>query len=126
MLCHRMKQFREYNGLEKWMVAEILNITLEKYEELESGKEEPTIELIHELSRCYRVTVDEFYGYTPRLTLSSEKRNFEDHDDIVDESLLKMSNLTWEETQLILYYRKKGSDDSIIRKILETNFPNKE
>lgn len=126
MLCHRMKQFREYNGLEKWMVAEILNITLEKYEELESGKEEPTIELIHELSRCYRVTVDEFYGYTPRLTLSSEKRNFEDLDDIVDESLLKMSNLTWEETQLILYYRKKGSDDSIIRKILETNFPNKE
>jgi DNA-binding XRE family transcriptional regulator len=121
-----MKQFREYNGLEKWMVAEILNITLEKYEELESGKEEPTIELIHELSRCYRVTVDEFYGYTPRLTLSSEKRRFEDHDDIVDESLLKMSNLTWEETQLILYYRKKGSDDSIIRKILETNFPNKE
>jgi DNA-binding XRE family transcriptional regulator len=121
-----MKQFREYNGLEKWMVAEILNITLEKYEELESGKEEPTIELIHELSRCYRVTVDEFYGYTPRLTLSSEKRIFEDHDDIVDESLLKMSNLTWEETQLILYYRKKGSDDSIIRKILETNFPNKE
>ena len=126
MLCHRMKQFREYNGLEKWMVAEILNITLEKYEEFESGKEEPTIELIHELSRCYRVTVDEFYGYTPRLTLSSEKRNFEDHDDIVDESLLKMSNLTWEETQLILYYRKKGSDDSIIRKILETNFLNKE
>jgi DNA-binding XRE family transcriptional regulator len=126
MLCHRMRQFREYNGLEKWMVAEILNITPEKYEKLESGKEEPTIELIHELSRCYRVTVDEFYGYTPRLTLSSEKREFEDHDDIVDESLLKMSNLTWEETQLILYYRKKGSDDSIIRKILETNFPNKE
>ena len=125
MLCHRMKQFREYNGLEKWMVAEILNITLEKYEELESGKEDPTIELIHELSRCYRVTVDEFYGYTPRLTLSSEKKDSEDPDDIVDESLLKMSNLTWEETQLILYYRKKGSDDSIIRKILETNFPNK-
>lgn len=126
MLCHRMKQFREYNGLEKWMVAEILNITLEKYEELESGKEEPTIELIHELSRCYRVTVDEFYGYTPRLTLSSEKKDSEDPGDIVDESLLRMSNLTWEETQLILYYRKKGSDDSIIRKILETNFPNKE
>lgn len=126
MLCHRMKQFREYNGLEKWMVAEILNITPEKYDELEGGKEEPTIDIIQDLARCYRVTVDEFYGYTPRLTLNSDKESFGDSDDKVDDSLLKMSNLTWEEMQLILYYRKKGSDDSIIRTILETNFPDKE
>ena len=126
MLCHRMKQFREYNGLEKWMVAEILNITPEKYDELEGGKEEPTIDIIQALARCYRVTVDEFYGYTPRLTLNSDKESFGDSDDKVDDSLLKMSNLTWEEMQLILYYRKKGSDDSIIRTILEANFPDKE
>ena len=126
MLCHRMKQFREYNGLEKWMVAEILNITPEKYDELEGGKEEPTIDMIQDLARCYRVTVDEFYGYTPRLTLNSDKERFGDSDDKVDDSLLKMSNLTWEEMQLILYYRKKGSDDSIIRTILEANFPDKE
>ena len=126
MLCHRMKQFREYNGLEKWMVAEILNITPEKYDELEGGKEEPTIDMIQDLARCYRVTVDEFYGYTPRLTLNSDKESFGDSDDKVDDSLLKMSNLTWEEMQLILYYRKKGSDDSIIRTILEANFPDKE
>lgn len=126
MLCHRMKQFREYNGLEKWMVAEILNITPEKYDELEGGKEEPTIDIIQDLARCYRVTVDEFYGYTPRLTLNSDKESFGDSDDKVDDSLLKMSNLTWEEMQLILYYRKKGSDDSIIRTILEANFPDKE
>ena len=126
MLCHRMKQFREYNGLEKWMVAEILNITPEKYDELEGGKKEPTIDMIQDLARCYRVTVDEFYGYTPRLTLNSDKESFGDSDDKVDDSLLKMSNLTWEEMQLILYYRKKGSDDSIIRTILEANFPDKE
>ena len=126
MLCHRMKQFREYNGLEKWMVAEILNITPEKYDELEGGKEEPTIDMIQDLARCYSVTVDEFYGYTPRLTLNSDKESFGDSDDKVDDSLLKMSNLTWEEMQLILYYRKKGSDDSIIRTILEANFPDKE
>ncbi len=128
MLCHRMRQFREYNGLEKWMIAEMLNISAEKYDSLENGTEEPTIDIIQNLSRCYKVTVEEFYGYTPRMTLHSndDRTDNYDEEDKVNESLLRMSNLSWEEMQLVLYYRKKGSDDAIIKTILEENFPKKD
>lgn len=121
MVCHRMKQFREYNDLEKWMIAEIIGIPLDKYELLESGREEPTLDIIESLARCYKVTVDEFYGYTPRITLRSPDKDIEDFDDEVNESLLRMSNLSWEEMQLVLYYRKKGPDDKIIKTIMESN-----
>lgn len=123
MLCHRMKQFREYNGLEKWMIAEILGISADEYELLESGRKAPDIDLIYELAKCYKVTIDEFRGYTSLVTLHSNKDDFDDSDDKVSSSLLKMSDLSWEESQLILYYRKNGADDSIIKKILEANFP---
>lgn len=130
MLYHRMKQFREYNDMEKWMVAELLNISAERYNALEEGKEEPTIDEILALARCYRVTVDEFYGYTPRMTLRSSdcKDNFceEYEENEVSEALLRMSNLSWEEKQLILYYRQKGPDDEIIKTILKENFPQKD
>lgn len=123
MIHHRMKQFREYNGLEKWMIAELLDISADEYELLENGKNEPTIDLIQDLARCYKVTVDEFYGYTPRVTLHSNDDKFDDLDDGVPSSLLKMSDLSWEESQIILYYRKYGSDDEVIKSILEKNFP---
>ena len=126
MLCNRIRQFREYNKLDVAQLAEILEIDINLYNDYESGRTIPSIDIVENLARCYKVTVDEFYGYTPRLTLNSDKESFGDSDDKVDDSLLKMSNLTWEEMQLILYYRKKGSDDSIIRTILEANFPDKE
>ncbi len=118
MLCNRMKQFREYNKLDCKLVAEVLGITPEKYKDFESNKTIPDIDIITTLASFYKVTVDEFYGYTPRLSLYSKEKEFE-FDDVSD-NLLKMSDLSWDEAKIILYYRAhKKEDDEIIKKILE-------
>lgn len=119
MLCNRMKQFREYNNLDYALVAEVLGITEEEYKDFEANKKTPTIDIITTLASFYKVTVDEFYGYTPRLSLHSKEKEFQFDD--VSESILIMSDLSWDEARLILYYRahKDEENDEIIKKILE-------
>ena len=119
MLCNRMKQFREYNKLDCKLVAEVLGISENEYKDFENNKALPTIDIITTLSKFYKVTVDEFYGYTPRLSLHSEENEIQFVD--VSENILKMSDLSWDEAQIILYYRahKNDDDDEIIKKILE-------
>ena len=118
MLCNRMKQFREYNKLDYNLVAEVLGITEQEYKDFESNKKMPTIDIITNLAALYKVTVDEFYGYTPRLSLHSEENDIIFDD--VSENTLKMSDLSWDEAKIILYYRAhKNDDDEIIKKILE-------
>ncbi len=120
MLFNRIKQFREYNELEPFYLAEILGITLEKYNNFESGTEVPTIDIIHALARCYRVTVDEFYGYSPRLMLHNKSEGiYDENDDTVPESLLRMSDLSWDEKKLILQYRNADNKEDILKIILE-------
>lgn len=119
MLCNRMKQFREYNKLDCRLVAEVLGITEKEYKDFESNKATPTIDIITELAKLYKVTVDEFYGYTPRVTLHSSESEIQFDD--VSENILKMSDLSWDEAKIILYYRAhKDDDDEIIKKILKT------
>lgn len=121
LICHRMKQFREYNNIDYKMLAEVLGITEEEYKDFESNKATPTIDIIDTLAKLYKVTVDEFYGNTPRLALHSKENDM--HFDDVSENVLKMSDLSWDETQLLLYYRlhKDDDKDEIIKKILEKN-----
>lgn len=119
MLCNRMKQFREYNGLEKSNIADVLGISLNLYEEFEYGRAVPTIDIIEKLAKCYKVTVDEFYGYTPRLAVYDKSVDLS--DDEVDKRLLKMSDLSWEEAQLILHYRSLENKDELIKEIIKKN-----
>ena len=122
MLCNRMKQFREYNKLDCKLVAEVLGISENEYKDFENNKALPTIDIITTLSKFYKVTVDEFYGYTPRLSLHSQENEIQFDD--VSENILKMSDLSWDEAQIILYYRahKNDDDDEIIKKILEKDY----
>lgn len=122
MLCNRMKQFREYNKLDCKLVAEVLGISENEYKDFENNKALPTIDIITTLSKFYKVTVDEFYGYTPRLSLHSQENEIQFDD--VSENILKMSDLSWDEAQIILYYRahKNDNDDEIIKKILEKDY----
>ena len=117
-----MKQFREYNKLDCKLVAELLGISENEYKDFEDNKALPTIDIITTLSKFYKVTVDEFYGYTPRLSLHSEENEIQFDD--VSENILKMSDLSWDEAQIILYYRahKNDDDDEIIKKILEKDY----
>lgn len=118
LLCNRLRQFREYNKLDCKLVSELLGITEEEYRDFENNKSTPTIDIITQLTRLYKVTVDEFYGYTPRLSIQSGDKDITFED--VDENTLRMSDLSWDEARLILYYRAhKDDNDEIIKKILE-------
>ncbi len=116
MLCNRIKQFREYNKLEVTHLTEILEIDVEEYNDYETGRVVPSIDIIEKLARCYKVTVDEFYGYTPRLTLHT-KIDDDFFDNPVDDTTLKMSDLSWDEAKLILMYRNATDKDRIVKMI---------
>ncbi len=116
MLCNRIRQFREYNKLEKSQLAEILEIDADLYNDYESGRKSPSIDIIEKLARCYKVTIDEFYGYTPRLTLHTKQDDIF-FDESVDETILKMSDLSWDEAKLILLYRNTTDKEQIIKMI---------
>ena len=118
-LCNRLKQFRKYNKLDCKLLAEILGITEEEYKDLEANKTKPTIDMIQTLALLYRVTVDEFYGNTPRLSLHSEENDII-FDDI-EEDTLKLADLSWEEALLVLRYRAKDGNEKerIMQSLLE-------
>lgn len=125
MLCNRIKQFREYNNIAPAALAGILGIDVAEYNSYESGKAVPTIDIIMKLAECYKVTIDEFYGYTPRLTLHSQEFEVFDDDD-VDEKILKLSDLSWDELQLILHYRNSCNKDKVMGMVISENFSKKE
>ena len=119
MICNRLKQFREYNGLDCKMVAEVLGISEEEYKDFERNKAQPDVDMLYKITKLYKITLNEFYGRKSHLTLHSPEHELEFED--VDNTTLKMSDLSWEESRLILYYRlhKDNYEDEIIRKILE-------
>ena len=119
MVGNRIKQFREYNKLKEEILADFLGISLETYCNYEKGVEIPDIDIIKKLAHCYKVTTDEFYGYTPRMALHSDITPIDNEN--VSAETLKMSDLSWDEMQLILYYRAADPDDELIRKIIQKN-----
>ncbi|MBO5064663.1 MAG: helix-turn-helix transcriptional regulator [Clostridia bacterium] len=125
MLCNRIKQFREYNKLKESTLADYLGISVDTYCDYESGRRQPDIDTVTKLAQCYKVTVDEFYGYIPRLALHSDEDILSEDDEVKPETL-KMSDLSWDEVQLILYYRTAAPDDELIKKIIQRNEENKQ
>ncbi len=123
MLSNRIKQFREYNKLSCEILAKLLNITENDYINFENGTTSPSYPQIERLAFFYNVTVKEFYGNTPRLTLNSQQeRPIIDDDDEVDQTILKLSDLSWDEIQVLLYYRSSENKEDILKQVLkETN-----
>lgn len=113
MLCNRLIQFREYNGLAVEQIAEALGVETAVYRDYENNVSVPDIDTVEKLAAIYKVTVDEFYGYTPRLTLHSNDYNKPLYAEDVDESILKLSNLSWDEQCLILKYRQLENKEEI-------------
>ena len=120
MVGNNIKQFREYNNIKEEILADFLGISLETYRNYEKGIENPDIDIIEKLAHCYKVTTDEIYGKSPRLALHSDIPPLDD-DESVPQKTLKMSDLSWDEMQLILYYRTADPDDELIRKIIQKN-----
>ncbi len=118
MLGNRLKQFREYNKISCEILAKLLGITESDYINFENDTTSPSILQIERLAFFYNVTVDEFYGFTPRLTLNSQPERPETDDDIVDKSILKLSQLSWDEIQVLLHYRNSDNKEEIIKNII--------
>ncbi len=128
MIGTRLKQFREYNGFHIEAIAQMLHISPEKYIAIEEGKATADIDTLTVLANYYRVTVNELYGYTPRLSLYD--KNIESQDEAVEGRLLKMADLSWDEAQIILYYRSLEDKadcfkDELISEIIKRNNKNK-
>lgn len=121
MLSNRIKQFREYNKISCEILAKLLGITENDYINFENGITSPSIVQIERLAFFYNVTVDEFYGFTPRLTLNSQPERPVIDDDAVDQTILKLSDLSWDEIQVLLHYRNSDNKEDIIKQILQEN-----
>ena len=124
-LNKRIKQFREYNNLKPEIIAEAIGVSLSEYESFEDGTSTPTIDIIKKLAKSYKVTDDEFLGYTPRLAVYDITQDFPDEDESVDDNTLKMADLSWDEAQIILYYRQLKEKDDIISEIIKRRNENK-
>lgn len=120
MLSNRIKQFREYNKISCEILAKLLGITETDYNNLENGTLSPSIFQIERLAFFYNVTVDEFYGFSPRLTLNTPQEKPLTDDDEVDQSILKLSDLSWDEVQVLLHYRSSENKEEIIKRIINS------
>lgn len=121
----RIKQFREYNNLKPEIIAEAIGVSLSEYESFEDGTSTPTIDIIKKLAKSYKVTDDEFLGYTLRLAVYDITQDIPDEDESVDDNTLKMADLSWDEAQIILYYRQLKEKDDIISEIIKRRNENK-
>ncbi len=112
MLCNRIKQFRTYNNVETESLAKILKIEHSEYLKYESGEELPNIDIITTLSKLYKVTVSEFYGNEPRI-LELNNKDYEAFNDD-DYEVLKFTELSIDEKELILAYRTSENKEQIL------------
>ncbi len=117
MLCHRITRFREYNKIEPLTLAKSLEIDVNEYLEYEAGSKIPDISILTKLSMIYKVTLDEFYGHTPRLALHDES-SFSPEKNEEDFYALKFAELSIDEKELILAYRLSQNKERFL-KLLE-------
>lgn len=116
MLNNRISQFRAYNKLEPESIAKVLNIDLDEYLKYESGEAVPDINILTNLATLYKVTLNEFYGHTPRLVLNNEPPVEYTSDE--DLEILKFAELSIDEKELIFAYRISNNKEQFF-KILE-------
>ena len=117
MLCHRITHFREYNKIEPITLAKALEIDVNEYLDYEAGNKIPDIRILTKLSMIYKVTLDEFYGHTPRLALHDES-SFIPEKEKDEFAVLKFAELSIDEKELILAYRITDNKERFL-KLLE-------
>ena len=111
MLFNRIVQFREYNKIPIETIAKALNISQEEYLKYESGTIMPDMATITSLAKIYKVTVNEFYGPTPRLTLHDDPDTTQ--PELNSDKEFKFAELSIDEKELILKYRLSENKEEI-------------
>lgn len=119
MIKNRLVNFRVYNKCTPEQLAKVLGITVDEYNDYENGRVKPTIDIIVALATFYKTTVDEFYGYSPKLLL--HRPDYDDYfNEDVEDDVLRLSELSWEEKEMIYHYRKQADKEEFYKKMIST------
>jgi transcriptional regulator with XRE-family HTH domain len=119
LLSNRMVLFRTYNKIEPETLAKALNISTEQYLKYEEGSIVPDIATITELAKIYKVTINEFYGSTPRIVLhdNDAENLYSKKDDELE--VLKFAELSIDEKEMILAYRTSENKEQLYKMIID-------
>lgn len=118
MISKTLKSLRIQNGYTQQNVAEFLGIDRSTYSYYETGKTRPSTEVLARLSFLYHVSIDDFVpsSYKKASDLNLECSIPEGLS--LYENTERFSNLTFEEQQLVLYFRactdKRGFIDAVL------------
>ncbi len=100
---NRIKGFREHYEIPVEVVLNALNMPEDEYNDYESGKVLPTVDVLLKLADLYKVTLKEFYGNVPMKTeINSGDKT--DTAESYDEDF-KFTDLSPIEKELVLRYR---------------------
>ena len=113
MLGNRIKHFRIYNKIEPEAIARTLNISVEEYLKYENGSVTPDISTISELAKIYKVTINEFYGNIPRLTLNATEKDELFYSSDEELEIFKFAELSIDEKEIILAYRTSENKEKL-------------
>lgn len=109
MLKDKLKQLRKYNSLTQEQLSQILNIQRSTYAYYELGRSMPKFETLKMLAEIYKIPVTDFLDIgddchvlhsdpDPELLPAIDA-------EILDDKLLQLSNLSYDEQLLVLKYR---------------------
>ncbi|GGI46035.1 hypothetical protein GCM10008018_15110 [Paenibacillus marchantiophytorum] len=92
----RIAQLREKRGLTQEELSNKIGISRAALSHYETSRREPDYETINKFANFFNVTVDYLLGRTdqPEMVLDRDVREFVEHLDLTDESILKKFSLT--------------------------------
>ncbi|WP_200957449.1 MULTISPECIES: helix-turn-helix domain-containing protein [unclassified Paenibacillus] len=92
----RIALLREKRGLTQEELSNKIGISRAALSHYETNRREPDYETINKIANFFNVTVDYLLGRTdqPQTVLDHDVREFVEHLDLTDESILKKFSLT--------------------------------
>lgn len=92
----RIALLREKRGLTQEELSNKIGISRAALSHYETNRREPDYETINKIANYFNVTVDYLLGRTdqPQTVLDHDVREFVEHLDLTDESILKKFSLT--------------------------------
>ncbi|NOU87817.1 helix-turn-helix domain-containing protein [Paenibacillus sp. LMG 31460] len=92
----RIALLREKRGLTQEELSTKIGISRAALSHYETNRREPDYETINKIANFFNVTVDYLLGRTdqPQTVLDNDVREFVEHLDLTDESILKKFSLT--------------------------------
>lgn len=101
IFCERLKNLREHHGWSQRQVADLINIKYQTYYNYESGRREPSIDILTQLATFFNCSVDYLIGLSDvpkqlNTTYGSDEDIYEIKKEIL--SYISSAKLSLEKT----------------------------